>query len=59
MTVISEMKELFGDWMAAVARAVDVVAGQYIRPQLVMIEEDTDGGLTIRGQRTKNGSGAT
>lgn len=55
MTVISDMKELFGDWIAAVARAVDDVAGRYIRPPLVTIEENADGSLTIKAQRTKKG----
>jgi general secretion pathway protein L len=56
MTAVSEMKELFGDWIAAVARAVDVVAGRYVRPNLVIVEEGMDGSLTMRAQRTKKGS---
>lgn len=53
MATVSEMKELFGDWIAAVARAVDVVAGRYVRPNLVIVEEDGDGSLTMRAQRNK------
>lgn len=56
MTVISEVKELFSDWIAAVVRAVDGVAGRYVRPQLVMIQEDADGGLTIKAQQAKKGN---
>jgi general secretion pathway protein L len=55
MTVVSEMKELFGDWIAAVTRAVDVVAGRYVRPRLVIIEEDRGGSFTMRAERTKKG----
>ena len=43
MTVISEMKDLFADWIASVARAVDAVAGRYVQPQLIAIEESADG----------------
>lgn len=56
MTVVSEIKELFNDWIVAVTRAVDAVAGRYVRPQLVMIEESTDGSFTIRVQQAKKGT---
>ena len=55
MTVISEMKDLFADWIASVARAVDAVAGRYVQPQLIAIEESADGALMIKAQRTKKG----
>lgn len=55
MTAISEVKDLFSDWIAAVARAVGVVVGRYVRRQLVVIEENAEGELTIKAQRTKRG----
>ena len=33
MTPVSELKDLFGQWIAAVAGAVDTVAGRFLRPR--------------------------
>lgn len=55
MTIASEVKELFSDWIGAVARVVDTVAGRYIRPQVVFIEEDANGLLKIKALPDRKG----
>jgi general secretion pathway protein L len=43
MATISEFKDLFGQWIAAVAGVIDTVAGRIIRPrQIVLAEGDDD-----------------
>jgi general secretion pathway protein L len=39
--MISELKELFGEWIAAVARAVNLIAGRFMpRQQILLVEGD-------------------
>ena len=37
MAMISEFKDLFGEWIAAVARAVDTVAGRFLRSRQILL----------------------
>ena len=43
MAMISEFKDLFGEWIAAVARAVEIVAGRILRPRQILLGEGKDG----------------
>jgi general secretion pathway protein L len=41
MPMISELKELFGEWIAAVARAITLIVGRFMpRQQILLIEGD-------------------
>jgi general secretion pathway protein L len=41
MTMISELKELFGEWIAAVARAINLIASRFVpQRQILLIEGD-------------------
>jgi general secretion pathway protein L len=55
MAVISEFKELFGEWIAAVAGAADAVAGRLVRSRRIVLDESEDGTLTARAIASKNG----
>jgi general secretion pathway protein L len=48
MTMISEYKELFDDWIAAVTGAVESVAGRVRRSRPILLSEGQDGLLTAR-----------
>jgi hypothetical protein len=37
MATISELKDLFGEWIAAVAGAVDTIAGRFLRPRQILL----------------------
>jgi general secretion pathway protein L len=43
MATISEFKNLFGQWIAAVAEAVDTVAARIMRPRRIELGEGNDG----------------
>jgi general secretion pathway protein L len=54
MTVISEAKALFGDWIAAVTGAVESVAGRVVRPRRILLHESDDGVLTACMMPSRN-----
>ncbi len=54
MAMIDEFKELFADWIAAVANAVDAVAGQFVRSRRILLEEGEGGALTAKAIPMKN-----
>ncbi len=55
MAMIDEFKELFGEWIAAVANAVDTIAGRFVRSRRILLEEGEDGALTAKASPAKNG----
>jgi len=55
MAVISEFKELFDEWIAAVAGAADAVAGRLVRSRRILLDEGEGGTLTARAIASKNG----
>ena len=55
MVTISEFKEFFGEWIAAVAGAVDVVADRVMRPRRILLLEGDDGAFTATTAPTENG----
>jgi general secretion pathway protein L len=54
MTMISEFKALFGDWIAAVADAVEVAAGRVVRSRRILLDEGEDGLFTARMAPSKS-----
>ena len=54
MTMISEFKELFGDWITAVSGAVEAVAGRVVRSRQILLDEGEDGVFTARTIPAKN-----
>lgn len=45
-TMISQAKDLFGEWIASVCHAVDVLAGRFVRSRRITLTELDDGRLT-------------
>ena len=54
MTMISEFKELFDDWIASVTGAADAVAGRLVRSRRILLDQSEDGTLTARAIASKN-----
>jgi general secretion pathway protein L len=54
MAMISEFKQLFDEWIAAVTSAVDAAAGQFVRSRRILLEEGDDGAFTARTTAAKN-----
>src|SRR6266436_1960808 len=46
MAMISEPKALFGEWIAAVSRAVDLLADRFVRSRRILLAERDDGTFT-------------
>ncbi len=55
MTMMSEFKELFDDWITSVTGAVDTVAGRVVRSRRILLDESGDGLVTASMIPTKNG----
>jgi general secretion pathway protein L len=53
MALTAELKELFGEWIAAVASAVDV-AGRLVRSRRIVLDEGEDGVFTAKAIASKN-----
>jgi general secretion pathway protein L len=47
MSMISELKQVFGAWITAVAGAIDAAAARYARPQHVLLREGEGNTFTI------------
>jgi len=54
MALTDEFKELFGDWIASVTRAVDAAIGRFVRSRRILLDESEDGTLTARAAASKN-----
>jgi general secretion pathway protein L len=55
MVTMSELKDLFGEWIAAVAKAVDTVAGRFVRPRHILLREGKDDTLVAKAISGRNG----
>jgi general secretion pathway protein L len=55
MATMSELKDLFGEWIAAVAKAVDTVAGRFARPRQILLGEGRDDTLVAKAISGRNG----
>jgi general secretion pathway protein L len=55
MAVIPEFKQLFSEWIAAVAGAIDTVASRLIPSRRILLDESDDGAFTVKAILTKNG----
>jgi general secretion pathway protein L len=54
MAPMSELKDLFGQWIATVAGAVDTVAGRFLRPRLILLGEGKDDTLVAKAVSGRN-----
>jgi general secretion pathway protein L len=54
MAIISELKELFGAWITAVAGAIDAAATRYARPRQVLLREGDGNTFTVTMQPVRN-----
>jgi general secretion pathway protein L len=57
MALISDAKQFLGAWIDAVSRAVDMVAGRFVRAQQIRLAEGDDGTFTASTIATKSGAG--
>jgi general secretion pathway protein L len=55
MAMISEFKDMFDQWMAAVDKAVDIVAGRILRPRQILLCEGKDGILSAKAISGRKG----
>ena len=57
MALISDAKQFLGAWIDAVSRAVDMVAGRFVRAQQIRLVEGDDGAFTANAIAAKSGAG--
>jgi general secretion pathway protein L len=55
MSILSEARALFDEWMATVASAVDSAIGRYARGPHIVLEAQSDGLLTAKLKSTQKG----
>ncbi len=55
MTMISELKALFSEWIAAVAGAVNSMISRYVRPRQILISEGGGNTFTARATSAQKG----
>jgi general secretion pathway protein L len=56
MTMISESKAMFGEWIAAVSRAIDALADRFVRSRRILLAEQDDGRFTASTISPENGA---
>jgi general secretion pathway protein L len=56
MTMISESKVLFGQWIAAVSSGIDVLADRFVRSRRILLAERDDGRFTASTILPENGA---
>jgi general secretion pathway protein L len=54
MATISELKDLFSEWIATVARAVDTIAGRFLRSRQILLREGKDDMLVAKAIPVRN-----
>lgn len=57
MALISDAKQFLTGWIDAVSRAVDMVAGRFVRAQQIRLAEAADGSFTASAVAAKSGTG--
>ena len=55
MAAMAELKELFGEWIVAVARAVDTVAGRFLRARQIVLSQGDDDRFVAKAIPGRNG----
>src|SRR5579872_3416136 len=55
MSILSETRAMFDEWIATVAIAVDSAIGRYARKTHIVIETESDGRLTARLKSKQKG----
>jgi general secretion pathway protein L len=56
VAMISELKQLFGEWIAAVERAVNSIAGRLMQQRQILLIEGDGSNFTARAAATKKGA---
>ena len=56
MALMSDTKQFLGAWIDAVSRAVDMVAGRFVRAQRIRLVERDDGAFTASTVTAKSGA---
>jgi general secretion pathway protein L len=56
MALISDAKQFLGEWIDAVSRAIDTVAGRFVRAQQIRLVERDDGAFTASTVAAKTGA---
>src|SRR6516165_4908592 len=56
MTMISEAKAIFAEWITAVTRAVDIAAERLVRTRRILLRELDDGSFVASATAGKNGA---
>ena len=56
MTMISEAKAIFAEWITAVTRAVDIAAERVVRTRRILLRELDDGSFVASATAAKNGA---
>src|SRR5450755_1150933 len=54
MATISELNELFSEWIMTVARAVDTIAGRFLRSRQILLREGKDDMLVAKAIPVRN-----
>jgi general secretion pathway protein L len=54
MATMSELKDLFSEWIATVARAVDTIAGHFQRSSQILLREGTDDMVVAKAISVRN-----
>ena len=54
--MISELKELFGEWIAAVARAINLIVARFVPQQQVLLVEGDGNAFTAKTASVKKGA---
>ena len=54
MATMSELKDLFGEWIATVARAVDTIAGRFLRSRQILLREGKDDMVVAQAISVRN-----
>jgi general secretion pathway protein L len=54
MATMSELKDLFGEWIATVARAVDIIAGRFLRSRQILLREGKDDMVVAQAISVRN-----
>ena len=55
MAIIADVKQFLAEWIDAVSRAVDAVAGRFVRSQRIRLVEGEDGAFTASAGSAKSG----
>src|ERR1700687_5996267 len=58
IAMVSELKELFGEWIAAVARAIHLIASRFVPQRKILLIEGDGNSFTVKTASVKKGGAA-